>query len=168
MQPTRIFQCCKIQHKQNSLKTSSSWRFCKCTVQTATNINKNPFTVFQLLHTVGLESLHNPVRCWKRNSLFRILRNFCQIYRKSKIPDMRTFRFSTLLGHHWKIFVKSILMNYCKKLFSRKIFQVVYQSRRVEKQEIHSHLKNISSNQLFSNLFSKTITFTKFLPREFP
>ena len=38
--------------------------------------------------------------------------------------------------------------------------------------EILSHQKNISSNQLFSNLFSKTVTFTKFLPkmseREFP
>ena len=30
---------------------------------------------------------------------------------------------------------------------------------------IISHLKNISSNQLFSNLFSKTVTFTKFLPK---
>ena len=36
----------------------------------------------------------------------------------------------------------------------------------VEKQEILSpHQKNISSNQLFCNLFSKTITFTKFLPK---
>ena len=61
----RIFQCCKIQHKQNSLKTSSSWRFCKCTVQTATNINENPFTVFQLLYTVGLESLHDHGALWR-------------------------------------------------------------------------------------------------------
>ena len=42
----------------------------------------------------------------------------------------------------------------------------------VEKQEILSHQKNISSNQLSSYLFSKTATFTKFLPkmreREFP
>ena len=42
----------------------------------------------------------------------------------------------------------------------------------VEKQEILSHQKNISSNQLFSNLFSKTVTLTKFLikmrEREFP
>ena len=43
----------------------------------------------------------------------------------------------------------------------------------VEKQEILSpHQKNISLNQLFSYLFSKTVTFTKFLPkmreREFP
>ena len=29
----------------------------------------------------------------------------------------------------------------------------------------YSHQKNISSNQLFSNLFSKTVTFTKFLPK---
>ena len=38
--------------------------------------------------------------------------------------------------------------------------------------QILSHHKNISSNQLFSNLSSKTVTFTKFLPkmheREFP
>ena len=34
----------------------------------------------------------------------------------------------------------------------------------VEKREILSHQKNISSNQLFSNLFSKTVTFTEFLP----
>ena len=42
----------------------------------------------------------------------------------------------------------------------------------VEKREIISHQKNISSNQLFRNLFSKTVTFTKFLPeigeRELP
>ena len=42
----------------------------------------------------------------------------------------------------------------------------------VKKQEILSHLKNISSNQLSSNLFSKTVTFTKFLQKmyekEFP
>ena len=35
-----------------------------------------------------------------------------------------------------------------------------------------THQRNISSNQLFSNLFSKTVTFTKFLlkmrEREFP
>ena len=46
-------------------------------------------------------------------------------------------------------------------------------SHSVEKLEIRSHQKNISSNQLFSNLlFRKTVTFTKFLPkmreREFP
>ena len=35
----------------------------------------------------------------------------------------------------------------------------------VEKREILSHLRNISSNQLFSNLFSKTVTFMKFLPK---
>ena len=43
----------------------------------------------------------------------------------------------------------------------------------VEKLEILSHLKQFSSNQLFSNLlFCKTVNFTKFLPkmreREFP
>ena len=42
----------------------------------------------------------------------------------------------------------------------------------MEKQEILYHQKNIPSNKLVSNLFSKTITFTKFLAkvreREFP
>ena len=42
----------------------------------------------------------------------------------------------------------------------------------VEITEIYSHWKNISSNHLFSNFFSKTVTFTKFLPKkresEFP
>ena len=33
----------------------------------------------------------------------------------------------------------------------------------VEITEIYSHWKNISWNQLFSNLFSKTVTFTKYL-----
>ena len=35
----------------------------------------------------------------------------------------------------------------------------------VEKWKIYSHWKKISSNQLFSNFFSKTVTFTKFLPK---
>ena len=38
-------------------------------------------------------------------------------------------------------------------------------THNVEKLEIPSHLKNISSNQLFSDLFSKTVTFTKYFPR---
>ena len=36
----------------------------------------------------------------------------------------------------------------------------------MEKREILSHQKKISSKQLFSNFFSKTITFTKFLQKE--
>ena len=47
-----------------------------------------------------------------------------------------------------------------------------FQSHSVEKREILSHQKCTSSNQLFSNLFSKTVSFTKFLSkmreREFP
>ena len=46
------------------------------------------------------------------------------------------------------------------------------QCHSVEKQEILSHWKNISWNQLLSNFFSKTVVFTKFLSkkceREFP
>ena len=36
-----------------------------CSVQTATSTNKNPFTVFQLLYTVGHESLHNQGALWR-------------------------------------------------------------------------------------------------------
>ena len=36
----------------------------------------------------------------------------------------------------------------------------------VEKWKIYSHPKNISSNQLFSNFVSKSIVFTKFLPKK--
>ena len=35
----------------------------------------------------------------------------------------------------------------------------------VEKREILSHQKKISSNQLFTNFFSETVTFTKSLPK---
>ena len=45
------------------------------------------------------------------------------------------------------------------KLISRKICTV-------EKWKILSHQKNISWNQLFSNFFSKTIGFTKFLSKK--
>ena len=40
------------------------------------------------------------------------------------------------------------------------------QCHSVEKREILSHWKKISSNQLFSNFFSKTIAFTKFLRKK--
>ena len=36
----------------------------------------------------------------------------------------------------------------------------------VVKQEIYSHRKNISSNHLFSDFFSKNVAFTKFLPKK--
>ena len=38
-------------------------------------------------------------------------------------------------------------------------------SHSVEKREILSHQKNISSYQLYSNQSSKSVTFTKFLPK---
>ena len=52
----------------------------------------------------------------------------------------------------------------CTVCDEEKIF-VISTHHSVEKREILSHLKNISSNQLFSNKFSKTVTFTKFLPK---
>ena len=67
-----------------------------------------------------------------------------------------------------EIFVK-ILRVLTKINFLKLSFNTVHS---VEKREILSHRKNISSNQLFSKLFSKIVTFTKFLPkmreREFP
>ena len=63
--------------------------------------------------------------------------------------------------------------NFCQKCVrenSRNCHTVKHHT--VEITEIYSHLEKISSNQLFSNFFSKTVTFTKFLPkkreREFP
>ena len=47
-----------------------------------------------------------------------------------------------------------------------QIYSSQYSMHSVEKREILSpHRKNISSNQLFSNFFSKTVTFTEFLPK---
>ena len=70
-----------------------------------------------------------------------------------------------------KIFCEIILKN-LNSIDFKEFLHYVYHEHSVEKQEILSHQKNISSNQLFRNLFSKTVTFTKFLPkireREFP
>ena len=65
----------------------------------------------------------------------------------------------------------------CPKLISRKILVIeknyeISILHSVEKREFLSHRKKISWNQLFSNFFSKTVGFTKFLSkkseREFP
>ena len=57
---------------------------------------------------------------------------------------------------------KSLLLHNCKFTFHNN----------VEKWKICSHRKNISSNQLFGDFFSKNVAFTKFLPkkceREYP
>ena len=51
------------------------------------------------------------------------------------------------------------------QLISRNLFrwELIFPFHTVEKREILPHSKLFSSNQLFSNFFSKTITFTKFL-----
>ena len=54
--------------------------------------------------------------------------------------------------------------NFCEKRV-RENFRNFHSVHSVEKRKIWSHQKNISSNQLFSNFFSKTIVFTKFLLR---
>ena len=45
-------------------------------------------------------------------------------------------------------------------------FFLFVQPHSVEKREILSHWKKISSNRLFSNFFSKSIAFTKFLRKK--
>ena len=60
-----------------------------------------------------------------------------------------------------------------RKFFNLEIFSTIFLRWRsiqlcivvlksVEKWEIYSHRKNISSNQLFSNFFSKNVAFTNF------
>ena len=69
--------------------------------------------------------------------------------------------------------IKSLVISLGKPLFSRNFLQVrvIFHTTAVlwgvEKWKIYYHisLKKISSNQLFSNFFSKTVTFTKFLPK---
>ena len=59
---------------------------------------------------------------------------------------------------------KLIWRNFCEKTVAIKFwdFQNVH---TVEKQKNFSHRKNISSNHLFSNFFSKYVGFTKFFPK---
>ena len=64
--------------------------------------------------------------------------------------------------------VKTLLSrNFCQKCvrLNRSSFHTVHTVHTVEITEIYSHWKNISSNCLFSNFFSKNVTFTKFLPK---
>ena len=63
--------------------------------------------------------------------------------------------------------------NFFDHIFEVKVNSTLHSSpQSVEKREIYSHRKTISSNQLFSNFFSKTNAFTQFLSkmceREFP
>ena len=54
-------------------------------------------------------------------------------------------------------------INALDKLISRNFDPLMNHSVVIS--EIYSHRKNISSNHLFSNLFSKHVAFTKFLPK---
>ena len=56
-----------------------------------------------------------------------------------------------------------ILCYFCKKKKKVAIFKM---PSSVEISEILSYRKNITWNQLFSNLFSKTVAFTKFLSKK--
>ena len=50
--------------------------------------------------------------------------------------------------------------------FIKSSYLIIKISHSVKKREIYSHQKNISSNQLFSDFFSKNVGFTKFLPEK--
>ena len=59
--------------------------------------------------------------------------------------------------------------NWMPKSISRKISGTkkiwIFHTHTVEKWKVYSHQNFFSSNQLFSNLFSKCVGFTKFLPK---
>ena len=72
---------------------------------------------------------------------------------------------------HWKKFrqINHLVISLVKPLLSRnfceKVWERISRSSTVEITEIYSHWKNVLSNHLFSNFFSKSVTFTKFLPK---
>ena len=53
-----------------------------------------------------------------------------------------------------------------KYLLVRPNFSFFHTVHSVEKWKIYSHNNFFSSNQLFSDFFSKTVAFTKFLPKK--
>ena len=67
--------------------------------------------------------------------------------------------FSSKTGFSQIFCLKCVRVNFCN-------FHSVIHTHSVEKWEILSHWKFFSSNQLFSNFFSKTIAFTKFLRKK--
>ena len=84
---------------------------------------------------------------------------WCVVWRKFFRRDSILVYFSTLC------LVKPLLSrNFCQKCvrLNRSNFHTVHS---VEKREILSHWKKISSNQLFSNFFLKNVIFMKFLTK---
>ena len=67
----------------------------------------------------------------------------------------------------WQKFRESNV--FTKELIWRNILSVIWEriSRLCGKPKNSLSLKKISWNQLFSNFFSKFVTFTKFLPKKF-
>ena len=75
-------------------------------------------------------------------------------------------KFFHTLVNYGKNFVKSTTFKCFHDFFQVSVNSAVFPPHSVEKWKIWSHWKNISSNQLYSNLFSKNVTFTKFLPKK--
>ena len=96
-----------------------------------------------------------------------------RIYQDKNQIQYRVYGTTHALGQTWnlllleKYFVKTVCIF---TLISRNFFwKGTYESNMmhsVEIAEILSNWKKISSNQLFSNFFSKTVDFTRFLPSE--
>ena len=62
-------------------------------------------------------------------------------------------------------FCKYLKLNLRFRNFHTVLRKSYFYGTQCEKTRNSLSQKNISSNQLFSNLFSKTVTFTKFLPK---
>ena len=69
--------------------------------------------------------------------------------------------------HFWNtVYVeKREILSHQKNISSNQLFSNFFSTVYVEKREILCHQKIISSNQLLIYLLSKTVTFTKFLPK---
>ena len=67
-----------------------------------------------------------------------------------------------------KLIWRNFLISFSEKSWDKNLWistLCILCTHSVVKWKIHSHLKNISSKQLFSNFFSKNGAFTKFLPK---
>ena len=88
---------------------------------------------------------------------------FCTVWKNEK------FGLTEKIFRQIDSFVISLVKPLLSRDFRQKSVRVNFRNfhivHSVEKWKIYSHWKKISSNQLFSNFFSKTVTFTRFSPK---
>ena len=87
----------------------------------------------------------------------------CWIERRKRIGKGQTVTKTSKLEFFRQIIL--LVISLIKTLLSRNFCQNCVVRHSVVISEIYSHRKNVSSNHLFSNLFSKHVAFTKFLPK---